>query len=257
VTVPTPRLDAAGYGEGVYRRRIDIRAPSRGAVTADLEDDFHHFGVVLTHDGTVVKGVEGRGHRFPWSTCAAAAGPLAALAGMPLAHRSTAAGQWTDPRANCTHMFDLAGLAVAHAAAGRSTRVYDIAVPDRVDGRTTATLLRDGQLLLDWEVDGNEIVGPAPYGGVPLRAGFLAWAEASLELDLAEAAIVLRRATAIAFGRAMDLDTVDRANELPYMLGTCYSFGEGTIDIALRQKGSTRDFTDAAGELLVSGAADL
>src|SRR5688572_16745517 len=52
----------------------------------------------------------GRAHRFPWTTCAAAVDPLRALEGTPLSTDATAAGAWTDPRANCTHLFDLAGL---------------------------------------------------------------------------------------------------------------------------------------------------
>ena len=113
-----------------------------------------------------------------------------------------------------------------------------------------ATLWRDGVEILAWEIDGNEIAGPSPYGGVPLRGSFLSWASERLDVETAEAAIVLRRATAIAFGRAMDLDTVDRAAELPYMLGTCHTFSEGLIEVAVRQKGSTRDFTDAPESLL-------
>ena len=59
--------------------------------------------------------------------------PLHALEGMPLSDRCLAVGDWAPPRLNCTHMFDLAGLAVAHAArhvaGGAERRQYDVEIP--------------------------------------------------------------------------------------------------------------------------------
>src|SRR6185312_8814867 len=58
------------HPSGSYRRRIRVTAsPDQAAVTAELEDDFHHFRVTVAHDGACVTGVRATGVRFPWSTC--------------------------------------------------------------------------------------------------------------------------------------------------------------------------------------------
>jgi hypothetical protein len=222
-------------------------------VRGDLEDDFHRFGLTLHHDGARVTAVEGDAGRFPWTTCPSAVDPLRSVAGAPIARRLTELGEHVAARSNCTHLFDLAGLAIAHAARGslEPTRLYDIEIPDRERGRTSPQLSRDGQVLLRWDLEGTMISGPPPYDDIALRAGFLAWAEERLDEEEAEAAIVLRRACDISFGRAMDLDVYDTAADLgDIMLGTCHSFQPGTIEVALRNKGQTRDFSASADLLL-------
>jgi hypothetical protein len=238
------------YPSGAYRRRIRVCASGR-EVTAALEDDFHHFEVTITHDGTHVTGVRGDGVRFPWSTCPLAAEQLAPLTGMPLSIRSTAVGEYVAARDNCTHMFDLAGLAVAHAARGGERRQYDVVVPDSLDGRWQVSLARDGVSLLSWNVDRMTIHDPPPFAGRPLRGGFLAWAEEALDPDTAEAAIVLRRACYIAHGRMQDLDIYDDARPLlSFMAGSCFTFQIGRGEQALRMKRTIRDFTDDPDRLL-------
>jgi hypothetical protein len=240
-------------GSGVYRRRIRIGAARRSA-TAELEDDFHHFRVVVAHDGSRVTGVRGESLRFPWSTCPAAAAQLEPLAGMPLSTRSTAVGDVISARDNCTHMFDLAGLAVAHAARGDDIpREYDVAVTDPVEGRRRVGVDRDGAALLAWVVDHHTILEPESFAGQPLRGGFLAWAESELDADTAEAAIVLRRACHIAFGRMQDLDVyADARPLLPIMSGACFTFQPERAPEARRMRGTVRDFTAAPERLLAS-----
>src|SRR5207245_277647 len=143
---------------GGSQRQSEAREPKRSGgsqrqseqpmVSAELEDDFHHFRVTVAHDGARVTGVRGVGVRFPWSTCPLAADRLAPLVGMPLSVRSTAVGDVVSARDNCTHMFDLAGLAVAHAARVGARRQYDVVVADPVDDRRQVTLDRDGEPLL-------------------------------------------------------------------------------------------------------------
>jgi hypothetical protein len=149
-------------------------------------------------------------------------------------------------------MFDLAGLAIAHAArAEDAARTYDIAIRDRVDDRTEPQLWRDGELLLHWEITGRTITRPDPYTGASLRGGFLAWAEANLDADTAEAASILRRTCDISFGRVVDLDVYETADSMGAPVqGTCHSFQPGMIERAVRVKGQTRDFTDDADALL-------
>lgn len=237
---------------GVYRRRIRLVALDASTVVGDLEDDFHRFRVTLGHNGGRVTEVVGEALRYPWSECTGAVEPLGALAGMRLSPRSTAATEHADPRANCTHLFDLAGLAVAHAASGRDRRQYDAAVPERDERwRTRAELARDGESLLAWDVEGSTIVGPEPFAGVDLRRGFRAWAERTLDADTAEAAIVLRRACAISHGRQHEWDSYPTAIHVgEFMLGSCHTFQPGRAEVAVRMKGTIRDFTDDPQGLL-------
>ncbi|MGI8797445.1 MAG: DUF2889 domain-containing protein [Acidimicrobiia bacterium] len=237
---------------GSYRRRIRLIVTEPGVVEGGLEDDFHHFEVTLHHDGERVLDVDARSVRWPWSTCPAAAGPLRALAGMELSPRCLAVGEHTNPKANCTHLFDLAGLAVAHAARGGERRQYDAEVPSgRGDDRAAVRLWRDGELVLAWTLSGRAIGSPPPYDAAPWKGGFFRWADTTLPVEEAEAAIVLRRACEIGMGRGMDLDGVDRADELAELMqGVCYTMQPVVIGTARRNKGTIRDFSSSPDALL-------
>ena len=247
-----PRLP---YGEGTYRRAY-VLVGGEGRVVADMEDDFHRFRVTLEHDGARVTRVVGEAFRFPWTECPGAAAVLERLAGMALTTRPTAAGEHSDPRSHCTHLFDTAALAVAHAAAGRLRRRYDVEVPDRVEGRTRARLFRDGAPLLDWEVEGTRVVAPAPFAGLALRGReFMGFVERELDPDLAEAVLVLRRTCFISAGRARDLDAAPNAGVyMGLAANTCYGFTPGIAERALRVQGMTRDFTHRPEALLADVA---
>lgn len=239
----SPEYDRAA---DAYRRRVWVRTVAPGRVVADLEDDFHRFEITLEHDGTRVQSCTAGSERWPWVTCPDAAGPLGALAGMPLARRFTAAGAWTEPRHNCTHQFDAACHAITHAAWGREERVYDVEVPTRARG-TGTTRLRvwvDGVLRVEWRVtfDGIEEAA-APYDAAPWRGGFMRWADATLPEEEAECAIVARRCADIALGRGMDLDGIPIATLLPpSMEGVCHTMQPGIVEHAVRHVGSIRDF---------------
>jgi len=240
--------DGIDLGANAYRRRIVVSTVAPGVVVADLEDDFHHFVVTLHHDGERVVSVDCDSRRWPWSTCPGASESLRALAGMPLSQRFTAAGKWTDPKHNCTHQFDAACHAITHAAWGRDRRQYDAEVPLRDgDGWTRVRLWVDGSARLSWALSWSGIVDPAPpFDAAPWKGGFMRWADATLEPDDAECAIVLRRCTDIGMGRAMDLDAVPRAGELPSMMaGVCHTMQPGVIEHAVRHVGSIRDFAAA------------
>jgi hypothetical protein len=249
-----PVLGSSRYGDGVYRRRIRLAATEPGVVRAELEDDYHHFRCTLTHADGVITGCEGEAVRHPWTTCPGAMGLLRSLAGTPLDARSTAILGRVRGNEHCTHLVDLAGLAIAHAYAGRETREYELAIPDRVDNRSVPVLARDGEVLLEWVVEGGTIVDPPPFAGVSVTGGFRGFVERELDVDTAEAAVVLRRGTMISWGRSMQLDDVDVAVELgATMLGSCHTFTVGTAEHAERKRGSTWDFTDAPDRLLDDG----
>jgi hypothetical protein len=235
----------------VYRRRIRLRAGA-GLAVGDLEDDFHRFRVRLEHDGSRVVRASGEALRFPWSSCPGALAPLERLAGLPLGAGASAAARHTDPRAQCTHLFDLAGLAAAQAARGEGGRDYRIAVPDRVGGRTRAELARDGRPLLAWEVEHGTIRSPAPFAGRRLGyPEFLRWAEGSLDPDLAEAALALHRALSISLGRLYDMDAVAGPAAFGRLAGgACHTFSPGIMEGARRELGSAREFSARPEALL-------
>lgn len=248
------------FTDGSYRRRIRLVATEPGVVEGGLEDDFHHFEVTLRHDGEEVVGVDARSRRWPWTTCPNAAEPLHEIEGMALSPRCLAVGDRADPHANCTHMFDLAGLAVAHAWRvghdGEAVRQYDVEIPRPAPGTSEieVRLQRDGQELLAWQLDGGRCLSPAPFSDTPWRGGFLRWADQQFEPEESEPVIVLRRSCDIGMGRGMDLDGVDRADELEeLMAGVCFTMQPTQIRVALRNKGTIRDFDDHTSALLADG----
>jgi hypothetical protein len=246
-----------GDPSGPYRRRIRLERRGPDAVWGGLEDDFHHFEVTLRHDGTSVTRVEMHAVRWPWATCPAAGENLHALEGMALSERCTAVADVADPRLNCTHQFDLAGLCVTHAARGLDVRQYDVEIPTPAeDGSLVPRLWRDGELVHEWRLEVTEtgwrqLVSPEPFTQAPWKGGFIKWADRNMEPDAAEAAIVLRRSCDIGMGRGMDLEAIPVASELgPIMEGICYSMQTAVMPVAFRNYGSIRDFADHPDALL-------
>ncbi|SDG56696.1 DUF2889 domain-containing protein [Pseudomonas abietaniphila] len=237
----------------MFRRRVVIVSSGQiegGEVRAALEDDFHHFRVSLRHEHGVLSQVTGQALRFPYSACPEAIEPLHALSGMvlsPIAHSVT---RETDARHQCTHLLDLAGLAVAAALRPAQVRRYDIQVPMRLEGRTQAMLQLNGQPLLEWQVKGAIIEDPQPFSGVNIREGMARWALNTLTPDLAEAALLLRRCTMISIGKTHDLDSQIHASSTD----RCFSQQTIRAPYALRIKGSTWDI--ASNETLCAADAD-
>ncbi|WP_313024358.1 DUF2889 domain-containing protein [Pseudomonas lopnurensis] len=245
---------------GRLRRLIDLRHESPHLVVAWVEDDFHHFGVSLEHHDGIVSDIRMAAPRAPWTTCAGAAEPLRELIGKPLQRRASDIGQLLDMRQQCTHVFDLSGLAMAHAAQQRPDRRYQAIVPDREVlawdgpfprlGPTSASLLCNGQQVMFWQIAQGHITGPAPYSGQSLEAGFRAWTE-TLDEDLAEYATILRRAQLVAGGRAIDHDQWKSAGSY-VSTPLCYSFQPERSLQAKRNVGSTWDYVRSAQGMLIN-----
>lgn len=238
-----------------YRRRILLRSTTADEVVGDLEDDFHRFRVTLSHEHGRVRRVGAEALRFPWTTCPDAAAPLRALEGTALTARVTHAADVTSPRANCTHMFDLAALAMTHALRDDERRGYDAALTPLEGSEQIATLERDGASVLRWTIrwgdDGARCVDPEPFASARWRGGFMRWADATLDPELAEAAVVLRRVADIGLGKGMALDRYERASDLEYpMIGVCYTMQAERIEVAFRNRDTIRDFTERPDALL-------
>jgi len=219
-----------------FRRAIVIRSAG-GCVEADLEDDFHRFGVTLHHNTVAVLRVEARADRYPWATCLETPAALTALRGAPLSANPAALFGYADPR---LHLFELAALAVAQAARGEGRRSLETEVTDPANGVRYARLFQDGVLALEWRLAEDTILEPAADAGRTL-ASFNSRALMDLPPQRAEDLLILRRVAQTAKGRRMDVDAFAVAAELGRP-AQCYSLQPANSARAARVKGSVREW---------------
>jgi len=240
---------------GTYRRQIDLDAPDASTVVGWLEDESHHFGLTLVHDGACIREVRMAAPRYPWTTCAEAARPLQALVGKPLVARASQLGALVDVSLQCTHVFDLASLMVAHAHAGRAHRRYHGTVEPLAavsagapEGWLRATLQRDGALVLQWDLHDDRIVAPKAHAGRVIYHGFREWTE-TLAPEDAEHALVLRRVAFVSNGRRIAIEHLGSATELG-QAPVCHSFQPAQSVRATPIPNSRRRYDDAPKDML-------
>jgi hypothetical protein len=246
---------------GRGHRQIDLQRHDARTVVGWLEDDFHHFGVTLSHDAHgIVTDVHMSSPRTPWSTCGGASEPLKALIGKPLISRSTDVGTLIEMRLQCTHVYDLAGLALAHAFSGRDHRRYHVIAEDRDliphEGQRTLAnfgpgrveLHRDGELVMWWQIEGDGIIAPPAAAGQSLQQGFRQWTEAMPEEE-AEYATIMRRAILVFGGRSMNHDDFINAAAMQQP-ALCHSFQPEQADRAWRHFGNNRNYEDTPAQML-------
>jgi hypothetical protein len=244
------------YGDGLYRRHVLVQA-SGDRVVAELEDDFHRFGVEVAFEGDRVARIAADSKRYPWVTCPAASNALEELVGAAVQSSLASTAGHTDPDRQCTHQLDLVCVAVAARALGLDRRRYEMAVPELQGGRTRPRLEVDGRARWTWTVEGTTILGPEPFAGRRLGGGFAAWAEQALEPAAALEAQLLRRATFIAFGRQYAFDAMPDPRAFAAATGTrCHSFLPGNVERATRVVGSARRFDERPGDLLRPDASE-
>lgn len=249
---------------GCLRRRIDLRRDPDGAGVGWLEDDFHHFGVTIEQADGIITEARAAAARAPFSTCPSAGLGLKGMIGHRLAARSTEVGRMIPMRQQCTHMFDLAGLVMAHLVSGRAHRRYEAIVEDRdivawqeghrrLLGAGKAWLLRDGEQVLYWEIDQRGITGPGEWAGQSMIEGFRERTE-SMAVEAAEDATVLRRAVMVSAGRTLDPDLYPTARDRGQS-GVCYTFQEERRDIGMRNFGNTLNY-ERSGDGMLSHLAE-
>jgi hypothetical protein len=245
--VPLAQLD----GTSIYRRRIRLRA-SEGRASGELEDDFHHFSALIEHDGDRVTRAGGEAIRVPWTTCPGAVGALAALEGVRLTPNLHRLAREVELRAQCTHLFDAATLAIALAASGRKQCVYDVEVPEPVDGAMRVRLHRDGEPLLEWQLESFRVKSPGPIEGQMLVGpGFSHAVRALDDPAVEEPILVLRRAVMISMARGFDMDRVEDPQAFGRAVGArCHTFSAAHGEHARRIVGANRDFRAGPQELL-------
>lgn len=217
-----------------FHRRVELVAGD-GTVAATIEDFNHHFDITVRHDGERVTGFAVDAVRAPWSQCPGAAGELEELVGAPIGVRPTSA----HPDHHCTHLIDLACVAVRFAGStGR--RRYDATVTGWDEPLADAVIERDDGLRIEWRANRSMIEGPEPFAGRSLGAGFTPWVLSTFDAEVAEAALILRRATWMSPSRGFDLDTFDLLGETGLGEGVCYATQPQRIGIATRNRGMAR-----------------
>ena len=241
------------YGSGCYRRAIVLHRDGPSRVHAAVEDDPHAFAVVLEHDGERVVEVSAEARRFPLTTCPEATQELRALIGAPLVDPLRTLGRWANPRQHCTHLFDLAALAMAHVQRPAATCRYDLTIPDAIDGRSVARLDRDGERVLSWTVQDGVIVDPEPFVGQKVFGGFTGWAREALDEQQYEYSFLLQRGLLVAQSRVFDEEKapLGPASLDPMRPDSCYSYSALHASRAWRVPGNRQDFTAVGNEALL------
>lgn len=246
---PVPNPD---YGKGVFRRAVRLTR-EQGRVLVAMEDNFHGFRLELHHDGRLITGITGEAIRYPTSICPQAFDVLQALVGRPLSADRGEFRPYSEPRHNCTHLYDLAMLASAHALRDEAERRYDIAIPDRIERRTTAEIHCNGALVHRWAMDTRAILAPASLQGLPLFSGAAQWARQHFEGDAREAAQLLQICIFIAGARRHDVNAHagEPATPVREQVDGCFAFRrERDPSLRLRMPRPVRDFTSCPEQLL-------
>jgi hypothetical protein len=237
-TTSSEALDYPRFPPGFWRR-IVLR-PGPGSIGAALEDDMHRFHLRLDHAEGRIVAVAAQAVRHPWSACPGATGHIARdLTGERLEDVAR-----RDPFQHCTHLFDLAILAAAHAGDRDPTR-FDMTMGDRVDGRATATLAVNEAEVLCWQLDGTTIAGT----GRDLRQ--LSKWKRELPAREAEWATLLRRAVFVSGARQYVAPSLEQTAAMNAgRMGVCYNYQMPQAEHSTRTPNWHRDFSQSGREPL-------
>jgi hypothetical protein len=240
------------YGTGCYRRRVRVQHLDKGNVLAEMEDDQHGFRIRLSHDGQTITAIHSEALRIPMTTCGNASDVLAQLAGSPLSDSPRSLGAYANPRAHCTHQYDLLGLAVTQARRATPLRQYDVAVHDEHEGIQRITGEIDGVRVFDWQLRGHTIATDGLWKGVSIQKGFAQWAEQNLPQEQLELALIVQRGMLVSTTRRVLIPPMEGMGLLddPMTKGVCYSYNEPAIQHAIRYGHNHRDFSNMPEQLL-------
>jgi Protein of unknown function (DUF2889) len=232
-----------------YRRTITVTVAAAAAqptrVRAELSDTHHRMSIDVEHERGVIRAVAPQGQRLPWSTCAVGLRGAQRLVGLTLEEASRLRVWAADRSGHCTHMLDLALLAVGHAYGPAESR-YELGVSPPAGRLRRAWIRLDGRPVLDWRLDGSAITGPDPWTGLDLDARPLPpRLGADIPPGVREAAFMLRRACHIGQGDAVDLDTYRVAAQIGVLEGTCHTLQPVVAQHAHRMRGSSRPSREA------------
>lgn len=232
------------YGSGIFRRRISFSSWGNG-IQASVLDDYHEMSVALVVKDGVIDDVIARMDRFPKTTCPGATAALGLLRGtaadetLPSLTREERGGQ-------CTHLVDLARLALSWMNRDERAQVVEISLTDRDDARhQRLTVDVDGVQVLVWALHDEVIAEPREYCGQSLFGGFNRWVQQNFPPAEADLWRMAQMAVFVARGRAYFVDGPQphRVSEEPARKGACYSFSGAAFETAYDNIGYVRDMT--------------
>jgi hypothetical protein len=182
---------------------------------------------------------------------------LQALSGAALLPSPFSVLRLTALAQHCTHLVDMAALAIAAAARGVRYRQYDaiigLADGDGADWRI-GTLARDDGGTCRWVVRDGLVCEPSNYAGLEMRRAASWISSRTDDVDAIEETFVMQRAMLVAGGGRFVLDDHPKPSAHVWMVGACFAFQPSRIEQGRRQFGSTRSFTHP-DELLVDLAS--
>jgi hypothetical protein len=233
----------------IVRRAVSLANSNASTCAGWLEDNFHHFGVTIRHENGRVVDVEVSTVRYPWTSCADAGHPMEVLVGSSLIERPEVLDSRFPMQMQCTHIFELAALTMAHALHSHEDRRFDMVVrrapsgPDSYD----CALSCNGEEQLILFIDGSQIVSPTQYEGRDLYSGFREWI-AALPAEEAMRLWLMRRAAWLASGAS-------RFTPTPVAHGTglgpvCHTYQPENRHTAFAMPYSRRDVTDPETSIL-------
>lgn len=243
----------ADYGSGIFRRCIRLTR-AEDHVLGELEDSHHGFRVRVFHADNRITRFEPEFLRVPFTSCDSAGDPLAKLVGASI---DTPVGELVaiaNPLSNCTHLLDLALLAITHTQRAETVVRYDVDVTDAKDGISNLRVFRNAVLMHEWRV-GNAIdgaiVSPLEYLGNTMFMGFSRWANATFKDLENEAAFVLQKGNMVAIGNMFDIAAMagGKASDETER-HACHTYSPANAEQAIRLGNTTRDFTDSEEMLL-------
>lgn len=222
-----------------FRRCFRIR-PKPGCVLSEVEDDYHCMGLTIHHDGLLATRISADLRRAPWTTCPGASTQVEqTFTGVALSDFAKRG----DKKGNCTHLYDLALLAAAHAH-DQEVLVYDILVSDPLEGRRVAALRKNGDTVLGWTEQDGKIVEPVELAGLTVWT-LNPWID-SLTAEMREAARILRWGAVLAHGRQIPIEKQSDASRMP---ANCYTFQPARAAVAQRIV-DIRDFSGGSAQPL-------
>lgn len=247
LTLPFP-LDPT-HGSGAFRRRIRLRREA-DAVFGTLDDSYHAVQCVLRHDGRCVIDIDAALTRFPTTACTGAANAIRELIGMPLDISMADLYSERRPHRNCTHLFDLAALALRHAVRDESERRYDVSIPDEAGAAVVVEVRCNDKLVHAWQVSEGIILQPTALAQKPLTAGFTPWALQTFAGDELEAALVLHKGYYLAQSRRYRVDAFPGRSLVAnaQLAGVCYAYAPERLEQAFFTGNNVRDFSVAVVE---------
>jgi hypothetical protein len=239
------------YGSGVFRRRIRLTKTAT-SVVAELEDCSHAMRLTLHHHNGVISGIEGEVLRAPVNTCAEAPTRLQEFVGHALNGSNDVWIKQIDPSQQCTHLHDIALMAISHAQGDDPVRQLDIAITDEANSVMNAEILLNGAAIHRWQVKNREIIAPEKLKGKPLFKGFIPWVREELSSEEQVCALAMQRGLLVSNARRWDMPSVygKPADTFGPGKNICYSYSETRIHSAWRSVDSVRDFTDTPEQLL-------